>query len=296
MTLPSSDAPNYGNDSTVSRNPAPNADLSGQIQLDGTRAAAPNTANRHLTQVGISDSSKVSNDGKPDCDFITTKFNAHKDASYEVTIRDGKIYIQTENGQQQTHPEQNHPANRDEQARRDANYYGPQTQPPPQYEQYPPPQYAQYSPPNEGYYGSPMMAGREQYGYGRHRGNILGDVIGGALAGLTGGLIGFGGHRHGYYPEGAGYYRPAPIAYMPQHFPVIGANYGYQSQNYGYQPQNYGYQPTNYGYQPTNYNYDSSNVASNYNYNYRPATPSSYDASTYTQTAQQDEYNPNYYS
>jgi hypothetical protein len=291
MSLPSNDAPNYSGDSTVSRNPAPpNPDLSGQIPLDGTRAAAPNTANQHLADVGIHDSSKANHDGKPDCDFITTKFNAHKDANYEVTIRDGKIYIQTENGPQQTHPEQNHPANRDEQARRDANYYGPQTQPPPQYEQYPPPQqYAQY-PPNEGYYGSPIMPFREPFrepwGRGRHGGNIVQDVLGGALAGLTGGFIGFGGHRHGYYPQGAGYYQPAPIAYMPQNFPPIGANYGYQAQNFGYQPQNY-------GYQPTNYNYNGSNVASNY----RPAyNPSSYDASTYQQTAQQDEYSPNYYS
>jgi hypothetical protein len=294
MTLPSSDAPNYSSDSTVSRNPAPpNSDLSGQIPLDGTRAAAPNTADRHLTPVGITDSSKGT-DGKPDCDFITTKFNAHKDASYEVTIRDGKIYIKTENGEQQTQPQQNHPANVAEQARRDANYYGPQTQPQPQYEQYPSPQYAQY-PPNEGYYGSPMMAARGPWGYDHHRGNIVENVLGGVLGGLTGGMIGFGGHRHGYYPQGAGYYQPAPIAYMPQHFPVIGANYNYQQPNYNYQQPNYNYQQPNYAASDSTY-YNGSNVASNYNYNYRPANnPSSYDASTNPQTAQ-DEYNPNYYS
>jgi hypothetical protein len=261
MTLPnSSDAAFYGGtDNTASRTNASNADLTGQIQLDGTRATSPNTGSRYLNHVGITDSS--STNGKPaDCDYITTKFNSHKDATYEVTVRDGKIYINTGNGEQVSQPQLHHPANGAEQQARDNNYYRQPVQPPP--EAYPPPQqYAQY-PPNEGYYAQPIpipmpypmrepygyhhhepygYPPRQPWGYEHHRGGFnLGGLLFGAVEGaLTGG--------RGYYPppyEGAGYYRPAPIAYMPQTFPVQQASYNYNQPNYasadsGYYGSNY---------------------------------------------------------
>jgi hypothetical protein len=268
MTVPSNDA-FYGlSDSTANRAPANNPDLTNQVGLDGTRPATTNTGNRYLTHVGITDNGSGTTNGKPgDCDYISTKFNAHKDATYEVTIRDGKIYINTGNGDQVTQPQLHHPANIALQQARDNDYYNTAGAPPPVEALPPAPQYAAY-PPNEGFYPPPLpmpyrehwggyphrepwgYAGRGYEGRGYEGGGRI-NPVGAVFGALLGGIEALAGGRNYYPPEGAGYgyYRPAPVGYMP----IQQASFNYQGNNGGYYASNYapsysrGYSP---GYTP----------------------------------------------
>jgi hypothetical protein len=293
MSLPnSSDAAFYGaSDNTANRTPANGADLSNQVGLDGTRAATPNTGSRYLNHVGITDSSATSGTST-DCDYITTRFNSKRDATYEVTVRDGKIYINTGNGDQVQQPQVYHPANVAEQQARENNYYA-QPAPPPVEAYYPPQTYAQQYPPTESYYPPPLpmpMPYREPWGYPhrqpwgyehqpwgyehQHRGFNVGGAVFGAL---FGGIAALAGGRS-YYPppsyEGSpGYYASAPVGYSPMQ-----ANYA--------TPNGYGY--NNSGYYASRY---TPTYSRGYNPGYAPA--SSYDAYSSNNQQNNDSF---YYS
>jgi hypothetical protein len=317
MSIPSSDAAYYSGDNTT-RKPATatGADLSGQISYDGQRATGPNTSDRHLSPVAISDSGAATPPGK-DCDFITTKFNAHKDASYEVTVRDGKIYITTENGQRETRPQDHHPANVAEQQRRNDNYYGTPAPPPQTYEQpYPPqvayaPQQGFYPPPPQAFFPPPIQEGwggrHERHGWGYpepHRGFNVG---GGIFGAIVGGILGF--ERAAVYTQpypqpyqNAGYYSPNQMAYMPRNYPVVNPNYSYQQNNNTYAYANsgsyYSGAPVD-DYTPS-YDRAAYNGQRTYAPFYRAAYNPSYDTvasndqpTTYTGSS---EYDPNYNS